>query len=415
MDFTAILLVAGLFLLYSLVSKRLGRTSITAPMIFTAAGLLISFFTKDLLGSSDMSHGTVHLLVEITLIFVLFTDAARINFKLLRKDHKLPQRMLFIGLPLTIIFGTAIAYLILDGFVFWEAALLAAILAPTDAALGQAVVTSKDVPIRIRQTLGVESGLNDGIALPAVLIFASLASSEMMEHGGLYWIHFTFLQIVLGPLIGLAVGFLGAKLVTFFVEKNWMSQTFEGICALSIALIAFSGAELVGGNGFISAFVGGLAFGHFLAHRCEFLYEFAESEGQFFTLTTFLVFGTVAFHLIGDSFHWSYILYGIFSLTIIRMLPIAISLIGTGVNKYTVGFLGWFGPRGLASILFALLILEKSEIQYGKQIISIVVITVLMSVLLHGVTAFPASRKYGSMVKNDADSEEMKPAEDMRI
>ena len=413
MDLTAIIIVAGLFLFYSLFSKFLEKTSITAPMIFTAVGLFLAYFWKDVLGASDMSHGTVHLLAEITLIFVLFTDAARINFKLLRKDHILPQRMLLIGLPLTIVFGAIVAFLLFDTIVLWEAALLAAILAPTDAALGQAVVSSEDVPIRIRQTLGVESGLNDGVALPAVLVFASLASSEMAEHGGLYWVHFTFLQIVLGPLVGLAIGFLGAKLVTFFVRKNWMSQTFEGICALSIALVAFAGAELVGGNGFISAFVGGLAFGHFLAHRCEFLYEFAESEGQFFTLTTFLIFGTVAVHLIGDSFHWSYILYGILSLTIIRMLPIAISLIGTEVNKYTIGFLGWFGPRGLASILFALLILEKSEIQYGKQIISIVVVTVLMSVLLHGVTAFPASRKYGLIVKNDADSEEMKPAEDM--
>lgn len=413
MDLTAILVVAGLFLLYSLFSKRLDRTSLTAPMIFTGAGLVVSFFWKDLLGTSDMRHGTVHLLAEITLIFVLFTDAARINFTLLRKDHILPQRMLFIGLPLTIIFGAIAAYFLFDKFVFWEAALLAAILAPTDAALGQAVVSSEDVPIRIRQTLGVESGLNDGIALPAVLVLASLASTTMAEHGRLYWVHFTFLQIVLGPLVGLAFGFIGAKLVTFFVEKNWMSQTFEGICALSIALIAFAGAGLVGGNGFISAFVGGLAFGHFLAHRCEFLYEFAESEGQFFTLTTFLIFGTVAFHLIGDNFHWTYLLYGVLSLTIIRMLPIAISLIGTGVNKYTVAFLGWFGPRGLASILFALLILEQAEIKYGEQIISIVIVTVLLSIFFHGITAFPASRKYGLAVKNDGESEEMKPVQDI--
>ncbi len=408
MNLSAVIIVAGLFLTYSLISKYLEKTSITAPMIFTATGLLIAFFWKDLLGTSVMSHGTVHLLAEVTLIFVLFTDAARINFKLLRKDHILPKRMLLIGLPLTMISGAIAAYLLFDGFIFWEAALLAAILSPTDAALGQAVVSSEEVPIRIRQTLGVESGLNDGIALPAVLVLASLASSEMAEHSGLYWVHFTLLQVVLGPMVGIVVGYIGAKLVVFFVEKEWMSETFEGISALSIALIAFTGAELVGGNGFISAFVGGLAFGNFLTHRCEFLYEFAESEGQFFTLTTFLVFGAIAIHLIGNSFHWTYLLYGILSLTIIRMLPVAISLVGTGVKRPTTYFLGWFGPRGLASILFALLILEKMEIEHGGQIISIVMVTVLLSILLHGASAFPASRKYGSLFIKDEQCEEMK-------
>ena len=415
MDVAAIFIVAILFLTYALVSRLLEKTIITAPMIFTAAGLLIALFWKDFLGTTDMSEGTVHLLAEVTLIFVLFTDAARIDFRKLRKDHVLPQRMLLFGLPLTILLGTLVAYFLFGRFLFWEAALLAAILAPTDAALGQAVVTSNEVPIRIRQTLGVESGLNDGMALPAVLIFASLASSTTSQHDGLYWVHFTLMQIVLGPLIGVAVGFIGAKLVDSFADREWMSQTFEGVCALSIALIAFTGAEFVHGNGFISAFVGGLAFGHFLSHRCKFLYEFAESEGQFFTLTTFLIFGTIAIHLIGDSFHWTYVLYGVLSLTVIRMLPIAISLIGTGVNKYTIAFLGWFGPRGLASILFALLILDRMEIARGKEIISIVIVTVLLSVLLHGVTAFPASHGYGAAISRDEDSEEMKPVQDMQI
>ncbi len=396
MDLTAILLVAGLFLAYTLFSKYLEKTILTAPMIFTAVGLLLAYFAKGILGTSDMNHGTVHILAEVTLVFVLFTDAARINFKILSKDHILPQRMLVIGLPLTIIFGAVAAYFIFDKFVFWEAALLSAILAPTDAALGQAVVSSEDVPVRVRQTLGVESGLNDGFALPAVLIFVSCAGSVNSDNGNLYWVHFTLLQIILGPLVGLAVGFIGAKLVDLFTGKDWLSSTFEGIGALSIALIAFAGAELVGGNGFLSAFIAGLVFGHFLSHNCEFLFEFAESEGQFFTLTTFLIFGTIAFSLIGDKFHWTYLLYAILSLTVLRMLPIAISLIGTGAKKQTVAFLGWFGPRGLASILFALLIVENMEIKHNEQIISIVIVTVLLSILLHGVTAYPASQRFHS-------------------
>ena len=410
MDFTVILIVAGLFLLYCLVSKRLENTSLTAPMIFTGSGLIIGFFWENFFGTSDMNQGTVHILAEITLILVLFIDAAHIDLKSLKKDHILPQRMLSIGMPLTIICGTLVAFGLFYGiFNIWEAALLAVILAPTDAALGQAVVSSEEVPVRIRETLSVESGLNDGIALPLVLLFGCVTSSITSDLGGLYWIRFSVLQVTLGPLVGILVGYAGAKLVGIFVGKDWMSQTYEGILALSVAVIAFAGAELIHGNGFISVFVAGLVFGNTLTNSCKFLYEFAESEGQFFTLSTFLVFGTIAFVLIGSEFHWTYILYGVLSLTVIRMLPIAISLIGTGVNKWTVMFLGWFGPRGLASILFALLILEGMGIEKSEKITAVVIVTILMSILLHGITAAPFSRKYGLLVKKDTESEEMKP------
>ena len=411
MNLIAILIVAGLFLTYSLFSKYLEKTILTAPLIFTVVGLLTAYLGNGLLGISDLEHGTIHILVELTLVIVLFTDAAQTNFQILEKQHFLPQRMLLIGLPLIIILGTLAGYLIFDKFNFWEVALLAAILAPTDAALAKPVVSSEDLPLRIRQIINVESGLNDGIALPAVLIFASCASSFESDQSSLYFVKLTLSQIILGPLVGMAVGYVGAKSINFFSDKKWMSQTFEGIGALSIALIAFSGATLVGGNGFLSAFVGGLAFGHFLNKKCEFLYEFAESEGQFFTLTTFLVFGAAAVHLIGDEFQWSYIFYAVLSLTIIRMLPIAISLIGTGVDKYTVLFLGWFGPRGLASILFTLLVLENMNIAHSGELTSVIMITVLMSIVLHGITAFPVSRKYGSIIKHAEETEETKSTE----
>ena len=376
-------------------------------MIFAGCGMLISLFWKGLLG--DMSHGLVHTLAELTLILVLFSDAARIDFGILRRDHNLPLRMLFLGMPLTIILGALIALGLFPEFGLWEAALLAAILAPTDAALGQAVVSNKSVPVRIRQTLNVESGLNDGIALPFVLIFASVAVIAGDNQGAAHWLEFSALQVTMGPLAGILVGFLGAKLVDFSVDRNWMAGSFEGILALSVALIAFTGAELIHGNGFIAAFVGGLAFGNFLKHKCQYLYEFAESEGQFFTLTTFLIFGATAVHLIGENFRWTYFLYAVLSLTLIRMLPVALSLFGSRVNLITSVFLGWFGPRGLASILFALLIIEKSGIPHREAIISIVVITVLLSILLHGITAAPASKRYAQAIEKIGECEESEP------
>jgi NhaP-type Na+/H+ or K+/H+ antiporter len=414
MYLNSVIVVAGLFLVYSLISRALENTSITAPMIFTGFGLLISVFWAGLLGDG-MEHGAVHTLAEVTLIFVLFSDASRIDVALLRRDHNLPQRMLLIGMPLTILFGTLAALLMFREFYIWEAALLAAILTPTDAALGQAVVSNKLVPVRIRQAINVESGLNDGIALPLVLIFASLASLMAAGESAGFWIGFSFLQLALGPLTGIIIGFVGAKLVDFSVDRNWISGSFEGIGALCVAVIAFTGAEIVHGNGFIAAFIAGLVFGNFLKHQCKFLYEFAESEGQFFTLTTFLIFGGIAIHLIGESFHWTYIVYAALSLTVIRMIPVAFSLIGSGVNGLTTLFLGWFGPRGLASILFGLLIIEKTEIPHREQIISVVVITVLMSILVHGLTAAPASRKYGESIEKIGECEETNPVSEMPV
>jgi len=396
-NFSAILLIAGLFFVYSLLSRRISSSFLTAPMIFTAAGLLIAQFVPGLFGDT-IDHSFVHLLAELTLIFVLFTDAAAIDFGKLRTDYGLAARLLLIGLPLTIAAGLAAALLVFEILTFWEAALLAAILAPTDAALGQSVVTSKIVPLRIRQTISVESGLNDGICLPLVLIFAGVAG--MMQSDAAVLAQFTILQITMGPVAGAAVGFVGAKLIDFAVDKNSISASMEGIAALCVALVAFALAETVHGNGFIAAFIAGLTFGSILRHKCRFLYEFAESEGQFFTLSTFLIFGAVAIPLIGQNFERSYLLYAVLSLTVIRMLPVVFSLLGSKTRLATAGFLGWFGPRGLASILFALLIVEREHISGGKQIISIVVVTVLLSVILHGVTAAGLSGTYGRYMRD---------------
>ena len=412
MYLTPVIVVAAIFLIYSLVSKALENTSVTAPMIFAGCGILLSVFWEGLLGDG-MSSGPVHILAELTLIIVLFSDAARIDFGLLWRDHNLPQRMLLIGMPLTILAGALAALAIFPSFGFWEAALLAAILAPTDAALGQAVVNNKIVPVRIRQAINVESGLNDGIALPLVLIFAALAATTGVGEGAAHWLGFSFLQVTMGPLAGIAAGFLGAKLINYSVDKNWIAGAFEGICALCIALIAFTGAELLHGNGFIAAFVAGLTFGHFLKHQCKFLYEFAESEGQFFTLTTFLVFGSVALFMMGKDFHWTHVVYAILSLTVIRMVPIAVSLIGSGVARATHAFLGWFGPRGLASILFALLILEDAGVVNGEKLTSIVAVTVLMSIALHGITAAPFSKRYGEHAAKAGDCAENEEVSEM--
>ncbi len=246
-------------LLFALLSKRLEGSIVTLPIVFVALGWLIGSGGLGI-AHLDLSHGVVHVIAEVTLVLVLFADATRIDLKRLIADHNLPQRMLLVGLPLIIVLGAAAALILFPGMSWAMAFLLAAILAPTDAALGQSVVSNRIVPVRIRQALNVESGLNDGIVLPVVLIFAILAGGGAGSASASDLAIFTLKQVALGPAAGIVVGILGALAINQASGRDWMTQPFEGIAILSIAALAFVGAELVGGNGFIGAFVGGLVF-----------------------------------------------------------------------------------------------------------------------------------------------------------
>jgi len=405
---TFLVLAIGL-IAFGLFSARLGNSILTAPMLFVGFGIATGPLGLHLV-DMDISGHAIEIIAEITLVLVLYTDAARIDVRTLWRHHNLPTRMLLIGLPLTILAGTAAAMTIFPGLPIFEAALLAAILAPTDAALGQAVVTNNAVPVRIRQTLNAESGLNDGIALPVVLVFVSLAlASEGPAQTASEWITFGTLQVTLGPLAGLAVGYAGGRLIDNAAGAGRMTRAFQGLAALAVALASFALAEIIGGNGFIAAFVAGLTVGNVHRGVCAYLFDFVEEEGQLLTLFTFFLFGAVMVpQVIGDATP-SVILYAIASLTSVRMLPVVISLLGSGINPPTWLFLGWFGPRGLASILFALLVLGENESHQASLIMATVVTTVFLSVLLHGVTAAPAARWYSRLAARMGNCEETQP------
>lgn len=407
MDLATVAILGGLFLAYAMVSGRLEGTVLTAPLIFVAFGFLAGPGGAGL-ATIDVEHSVIHVIAELTLVLVLFTDAARIDLDRVRRDHNLPTRMLLIGLPLAIGAGTLVAIALFPAFSLWEAALLAALLAPTDAALGQPVVSAKAVPIRIRQSINIESGLNDGIALPAVLLFAALAGAA---HGGNQaddWLRFGLLQVTLGPLAGAIIGYAGARLIDSAAERGWATTTFQGIGILSLSVLAYVLAEMIGGNGFISAFVSGLVFGNCIRHACTYLFEFMESEGQLLMLITFLVFGAALLPEGLAHVNVTIVAYAVLSLTVIRMIPIALSLLGSGIRLPTYLFLGWFGPRGLASILFVLLILEEAEIPHKQELLSITVITVALSVVLHGISAAPLARRYGRLAERMGECEESK-------
>lgn len=401
-------------LAFASISGRLQGSVVTAPVLFVGFGFAIGSGGFDI-AMIDPDHGSIHLIAEATLILVLFSDAARIDLDRVRRDHNLPVRMLMLGLPLTMIAGTLLASVIFPNFSMIEAALLAALLAPTDAALGQAVVSARIVPLRIRQAINIESGLNDGIVLPVVLLLAAMAGSEAESAEGAQWLRFGLLQVTLGPLAGVIAGYLGARLLDAAAERGWAEDNTLGIGILSLAILTYVITEVIGGNGFIAVFVAGMVFGNTIRHPCSFLFEFMETEGQLLMLLTFLVFGAVLLPGVIPQVDSAMLIYAVLSLTIIRMIPIAISLTASGVRMPTQLFLGWFGPRGLASILFVLLIVDSSNVPAREEILTITIITVALSAILHGVSAAPFANAYGRMCATMGQCEEIQPVTELPL
>ncbi len=394
MELGSVALVAGFVLAYSMVSKRIETTWITGPMIFVSAGVLMGPAATDVL-DIGMSEGVVRGFAEATLVLVLYTDAIRIDLRRLRSQFQLPARLLGVGLPLTVVAGALVGWWLLPEFGFWEAALLAAVLTPTDAALGQAVVANPNVPGRIRQALNVESGLNDGLMLPLITALLAVVAAEMdLETPG-YWISFVAAQIGFGVLVGAASGWAGGRLIDRFVRTGWVDGAFRQLATLAVGVLGFAAAEVAGGNGFVAAFVAGLAFGAAARTQCEGAYDFAEDEGQLLTLLTFLFFGAAMAGPALTELTWAIAGYAVASLTIVRMVPVGVAVLGLGLSWPTVGFLGWFGPRGLASILFGLFVLEEAAIPRFDELLLVVTWTVLSSIVVHGASSVPLSGRYG--------------------
>jgi sodium/hydrogen antiporter len=393
--------LASVVFFFGLVSRRLEGTVLTAPLVFVAAGVILGPAGLGLV-EFELGGHTVLLLGEIALAIVLFTDAASTNLPSLRQNEGLPLRLLGIGMPLTIALGTVVAALLLTDLSFWEAAIVATVLAPTDAALGQAVVSNPRVPTRVRQALNVEAGLNDGLSVPFLGLFLTLAEAEEELQPASHWIRFALEQVGLGVLVGVGVGLAGGWLVSQASTREWMTDSSQRLALLALVLIAWALADQIGGNGFIAAFVGGLVVGPTVERAGEQLIHFTEAEGQLLNLSVFFIFGVLVVGLI-QPLSWEVALYGLLSLTLIRMLPVATSLVGTRLRAASVLFIGWFGPRGLASIVLGLIVVAETPLLAGREQIEVVVaLTVLLSVLLHGVTAGPLSAEYARKVEEMA-------------
>ena len=384
--------LAVLLVGYAAVSGRLQRTRVSQAMVFVSVGLLLGNRVLDIVDVDAASQFVRHL-AEVTLALLLFTDAVRINRGSLRREAKVPVRLLGVGLPLTIVAGTAAAMLVFPSLDLWTAAALATILAPTDAALGQPVVSNRRLPSRLRQGLNVESGLNDGICVPLLIIFVILAEADEGVTD-LNPLHVVAEEIGFGIVGAVVAGCLGGWVLRTFAPHGWMSPTWQQINAVASVLLAYTFAAALGGSGFIAAFVAGFVFSRAAGREAEATTTLAEQSGEMFNAVTFLLFGAVMLGSAIDQLDWRIAAYAVLSLTVIRMLPVIVATVGMGMRWPTVVFLGWFGPRGLASIVFVLLLISESGLAEESLILTVVSVTVALSVLAHGMTAWPGANRY---------------------
>lgn len=393
-DHRAILVIALVVLLYGYISRALSRFNISGPMMFTGIGLLLSPLAFNFT-QVGINAGYITIIVEVALVLVLFSDAALLDLKLLKKSWKIPARLLFIGLPLTIISGAFVAQLIFPEEPTTYLILLALLLTPTDAALGKAVVSDPNVPKKIRSSINVESGLNDGIVFPILLTVVAMISSGLTQAEDNSWVVYVFEQITFGALVGGAVGFLGTKLIMIAVKHNWMEPNYRNLIPIALAILSFYLAESLEGNGFIAAFFAGLYAGNTSEKTREHIEDFAESEGELFVLISFFLFGLAFVPATIEYVTWNVVVYALLSLTVLRMLPVMISLIGAKLDFATMAFIAWFGPRGVASILYVLIVAhEMGSIEGFETIYAVVTVTVLMSILAHGLSAQPFANLY---------------------
>ncbi len=393
-------LLTAFALVYSLVAGRIERTSITGPMVFIAFGFLVGPLGVGWLGP-DVTSRELRILADLTLALVLYIDAANADTSVLRTSIKIPGRMLIFGLPGTIALGIAFGLLLFEQLGFFEVAILATMLAATDAALGKGVVTNKAVPARIREGLNAESGLNDGICVPILLVFIALAEASGLEtDSAALALRLVATEIGIGLAVGVGVTLAGVGLTRWCWQRGWITEVWIQLPVIMLALTCFALAQTLHGSGYIAAFTGGLLFGFLAKQDTHKLVLPAEATGEMLAMLTWIVFGTAVIGQMYEYITWQVLVYALLSLTVIRMLPIFLSLTGTGENTDSKLFLAWFGPRGLASIVFVIIVLN-SKVAGAELMAVVVTLTVFFSAFAHGFTANPLASVLAARIKRN--------------
>lgn len=380
-------LLTAFLLFYSIFAGRFESSLLNGPLMFMLAGLILGPAVLDILQLRIGREG-LKALAELTLAIVLFSDAANANLKVLRVHEGLPLRLLLIGLPLTILCGWLVGIWLFPQVPLIELAILATLLAPTDAALGKAVVSNPKVAAPVREGLNVESGLNDGICVPVLLMFLALLVEEQTQAPLSLAAKLVVEELGIGALSGIALTMVAWQLQRLSWKHQWQMPVWSQLTLPGLAVLCFATAQTLGGSGFIAAFVGGLLAGHLFKEQKHQLLQASEEFASLLSVITWAVFGALVIPKAWSSLTLDIWLYALLSLTVVRMLPVLISLLGTRFDMETRLFMAWFGPRGLATIVFAVMIMDYPLLA-SNTLIATAICTVLLSVLLHGLSANP--------------------------
>jgi len=413
----ALITIAVILILYGAVSKPLDSRGITSAMIFTAAGLCVGRSALNWVNIRIEGLGAERF-CELALVFLLFSDATRIDLASLRRHLGWPGRLLLIGLPLTMLAGLGAGALLFPSLALTSVFVLATIASPTDAALGQRVVSDKSVPVRVRQALDVESGLNDGLGVPFFLVAVDLSLARLSTDVTTAVVRTMAEQIGWGLFAGIGAGTLAGVLLRTADARGWLEGQWRQILPLMAALLAYLAALRLGGSGFVAAFTGGMTFGSVSRRHDLQVTVINEDVGAILAGATWVGFGALAVGMLLPHVTWQIIAYAALSLTLIRMVPVAIAMTGTGARLPTVAFMGWFGPRGLASIVFALIALDEG-IPDSRLVLTTVMLIILLSVFLHGLSSVPLvaayHRWYTAHTAQHPDASEAKPTTMSRL
>lgn len=399
---------AGFAFVYSLVAGRVERSVVSGPMVCLAVGFVIGPYGLRWVDARPTASD-IETLVELTLALVLFTDAASANTRVLRRTFRIPGRMLLLGLPGSMLLGSLAAAWLLGSLTMFEAAILGTMLAATDAALGKPVITNKDIPSRFREGLNVESGLNDGLCVPVLLVFIALAQGTTNLGEGLA-LGLVASKLGIGAAVGLGTTLIGAMLMKEASERGWISEVWVQIPVVALAILNFTVAETLHGSGFIAAFTGGLLFGILEKGSTERLTLAAKGVSETFALLTWLIFGMTVVGVVFDRWNINMVCYALVSLTAVRIIPVFASLTGSGVGTEGKLFLSWFGPRGLASIVFAIMVLD-AKLPGAETIAVVVVLTIAFSLVAHGITANPWARRLARIEAGGAEAQRSSSSE----
>jgi len=390
-SFVLTLLVLG----YAVVSALVNRWYVAPALIFVGLGMLFGPFGFNLLAAGPGTEGYT-LLAQLALTVILFNQAAKLDpGKVFRRGH-VTFRLLVIGIPLTLVLGTLTAAVLLPVLPWWEAVCLAAIVAPTEAALIEALIEDHRVPERVRNALSVESGFYDGFALAVLLAALALASAQTDERPR-DWTWFVVRTELVSLVIGAVVGLLGAVVIAWSRRREWMNETWAQLATLAVALICFELGERMHASGFVAAFTGGLAFA-VVARRSntEVSNQVSDATAQLLELLVFAMFGAFAVIDAWQHASWRVVLFCVMALFGVRAIAVLVALIRTDLPTYSRLFIGWFGPRGIGTVVLALLVIERGEIQHPDLLTQAGVIAVTLSLVLHSVTAPLGIRRYAS-------------------